>query len=359
MKYIYVLFFSVLSLAAFAQAAKNSAPTIVFKEGALYSVRSSENLWIRMQSSQVEESMVDPSTRISNYYITERIEKVYPDGSADIAATLDSFTTKIYVGAMNESNEYFRFNSTNDFDIENRLKDIRALPRAQFLGHTLKYTIGNDGLIRSFANLKDFQSDAISRAFEYDITQAMLSLSDSLRVGQLLEQGFGAIAAAGKIPTGEMQLPYTVTEIHTTRSLKTKNLPGGVITFTGQFIDPPTKITYLEGMAWEMGLSNFKGGTFGSVAVKNGVVTSAEVVDSASMLISLDSERIKSAVHRKYSVTRTPLQVTQGTVTVREIKSHKAEYKEKDLPDDSDAIQIDVGTGKVVYPKVKQDSTKK
>ncbi len=359
MKKLYIVLSLLLAVVCFAQSGKNApTPKLIFKEGALYAVEAKEVLKITMQSSQVEDAMVEPSTRMSNYYFTERVEKVYSDGSADLAATLDSFTTKIYIGTVDERNEYFRFNSSSDYDIANRLKDIKALPRAQFLGQTLKYTLRNDGQVRSFENLRSFQSDAMSRSFDYDLLQAMLSLSDSLRVGQLLEQGFGAITAAAS-PKGEARLPYTITEVHATKSIKAKTGANGVISFAGSLIEPPSKIGYLEGMAWSMELTNFTGGTFGAITVKNGIVTNATTTDTASFLLNLDTERIKDAVHRVFTVRRRPIVMSQGTVTIKETKSHKAEWKPPEEKIDPDAINVDVNSGQITYPTPKQDSTKK
>lgn len=327
-----------------------------FKEGAVFHVKALEQLKLTMQSSQVDSALVEPAIRVTEYHFTETIEKVHADGSANIAATLDSFKTTIYINKVDDRNEFFRFNSTNDYDIQNRLKHISALPRAQFLGHTIRYTIGTDGLIRSFANLKDFQQATIGRAFEYDLMQAVLSFSDSLRVGQLLEQGAGAIAAASA-KTKALQLPYTFTEIKLDRELSATAKADGSIAFEGKFINAPKKIEYLEGIAAPMGIENFTGKTRGTVRLTSGIVTEQTITESGSMVLQIDVESIKNAVDREFTITREPIKVLRGTVRIEEKESRKAEWKEP--KPDPDMIMIDPLTGKIIYPETTpSDSTK-
>jgi hypothetical protein len=343
---ILLLILGLISMNGFAQKGKEAAlPKLTFKEGDAYSVKSVEMLRIRMQFSQVDSALVDPSTRVTTYFFTENITKVYPDGSADFATSVDSFTTKIYVGEVKETNEYFRFDSKNEFDIMNRLKDIRAIPRAQFLGQTLKYRVGNDGRILSFENLNSFREGAISRAFEYDVTQAMLSLSDSLRVGQLLEHGSGVLA-------GNISLPYTVTEIHVDRTTLASTSTKGRIDFKGTFTNPPATLEYLEGIAFPMSLADFQGGTRGSMKLTNGYVNSSEVTDSASMVITIDAEIIKNDLRRTYYIERKPLQVLKGgTVRIQDRESHKAEYKEPEEKPNDLEINVNVDTGEIETKK--------
>lgn len=352
---ILLLILGLIASGGFAQKAKEVAlPKLTFKEGDFYSVKSVEILRMRMQFSQVDSALVDPSTRFTTYFFTENITKVYPDGSADFATSVDSFTTKIYVGEVKEQNEYFRFDSKNEFDIMNRLKDIRAIPRAQFLGQTLKYRVGNDGRILFFENLNTFREGAISRAFESDITQAMLSLSDSLRVGQLLEHGSSVLA-------GNTTTPYTMTEIHVDKTLSVTS-GKDKLSFKGTFTNHPTKLEYLEGIAYPMNLTSFKGGTRGSSVLLGGYISASEVTDTASMVITIDAEVIQNDVHRSYSVVRKPLKMLKGgVIKYEERESRKAEYKEPvDNPDDVQInVNVDTGESEVIHSKkTPADSTR-
>jgi hypothetical protein len=336
---ILLLLVSLFSVIGFAQKGKQAAlPKLIFKEGDMNSVKAVEKLTLRMQFSQVDYALVDPSTRFTTYYLTENVIKVHQNGSADFATSIDSFTTKIYVGEVRDENEYFRFDSKNEYDIQNRLKDIRAIPRAQFLGQTLKYTVSADGRILSFQNLNSFRDLAIARAFEPDITQAMLSLSDSLRVGQLLEHG-------GLVLHGSSVTPYTITEIHVDRVLKVVH-SGKKIEFTGQLINSPAKLEYLEGIAFPMDITDFKGGTKGVAMYDNGYISQSEVFDSASMIIKIDAETILNSIQRSYKVERKPLATIKGgVINYREIESHKSEYKPPVQEPDDLEININVDTG--------------
>jgi len=351
---ILLLILGLIAINGFAQKGKEVAlPKLTFKVGDAYSVKSVESLVIRMQFSQVDSALVEPSTRITTYYFTENIAKVYPDGSADFATTVDSFTTKIYVGQVKEESEYFRFDSKNEFDIMNRLKDIRAIPRAQFLGQTLKYKVANDGRLILVEKLDSFREVARSSAFDYDIHQAMLSLSDSLRVGQLLEHGSSVLA-------GSVVLPYTITEVHVDKTLSITT-GKDKITFAGTLTNPPEKLEYLEGIAFPMNVSKFKGGTRGMAVISNGYIASSQVTDSASMVITIDAEVIQDIVHREFNVIRVPLKVLKGgTIHYEERESHKAEYKEPVVKPDDVEINLNVDTGetKVITnsPKTPTDS---
>ncbi|MDP4219962.1 MAG: hypothetical protein Q8896_05950 [Bacteroidota bacterium] len=325
---------------AFAQ--KEKPLTIKLKAGESYHVLLTEVLYIRQQTSQVDSALVEPSTRTSVYNFTENIEKVDPDGSAIVSATLDSFTTRIIVGKIEDRNEIFRFNSNNDYDLQNRLRDIRALPRAQFLGQALKYRLGADGLIKNFENLSSFQMSTYARNFEYDMLHAMMSLSDSLRIGQLLEQGFGAIAAFSDGNNGTVQTPYTVAEIRLTRKL-TAHRKGNEIDYSGTFSDVPDKIDYLEGIAYPMNLDHFVGGCYGSVVMKDGIVTSGSAVDTAKMDIHIDTEPITNQIVRHVSFEREPLKMIHGgTVKIKEIESHHTPPKETKIDDDTNTKVIEL-----------------
>src|SRR5256885_10279795 len=107
-----VFILAVFSGSVFAQ--KKSNLKIKFKEGESSHVKLTEELRLIQQMSQVDSELVEPSIRISVYNFTETVEKVHSDGSALIAATLDSFTTIIYLGKVEGRNEYFRFNSNSE-----------------------------------------------------------------------------------------------------------------------------------------------------------------------------------------------------------------------------------------------------
>ena len=336
----------ILDSQAFAQ--KEKPLVIKLKEGDSYNVKMTEVLFIKQQTSQVDPEMVEPSTRTSVYNFTETIEKINPDGSAKMASTLDSFTTRIIVGKIDDRIEFFRFNSNNENDLQTRLKDIRALPRAQFLGQTLRYTLGADGLVKNFENLSSFQIGTIARNFEYDMLHAMMSLSDSLRIGQLLEQGFGAVAAFNNGNNGMMESPYTMAEIHVERKL-TAHRSGNQINYTGTFDDVPEKIDYLEGIAFPMKLEHFKGGCYGSVIMKDGIVTSGSAVDTAIMDLHIDTEVITNEFVRHLSFEREPVKVLRGaTIKIKELDSHHTPPKEPTFDEDS--------TVKVIIPHI--DTTK-
>lgn len=315
-----------------AQSGKSLA--IKLNEGESYHVKMTEVLFIKQQTSQVDSALVEPSTRTSVYNFTETIEKLNPDGSAQIASTLDSFTTRIIVGKIDDRNEFFRFNSNNEYDLQSRLKDIRALPRAQFLGQTLHYTLGQDGLVRNFQNLSSFQLGTIARNFEYDMLHAMMSFSDSLRIGQLLEQGFGAVAAFSDGNNGTMQSPYTIAEIHVNRKLNVHK-KGNQIDYTGTFSEVPEKIDYLEGIAFPMNVEHFKGGCYGTIVLKDGIVASGSAVDTAMMDLHIDTEIIKNEIVRHLTFEREPIKVMRGTsVKIKEIESHHTPPKEPKMDED-------------------------
>src|SRR5439155_2315166 len=124
----------------------------------------------------VDSDLADASIRTTKYFFTEAIEKVYPDGSADIAATLDSFQTQIDIGERTKPEKYFVFNSNNDDDLKHNFHDIRALPRGQFLGQTLRYAMLPNGTIKQFYNLDEIHRAALGHDYGYELVHAMLSL---------------------------------------------------------------------------------------------------------------------------------------------------------------------------------------
>jgi hypothetical protein len=337
--------------AVFAQ--KEKPLKINFKEGESYHVKMTEILYIRQQSSQVDSQNVDPAWRTTVYNFTETIEKVNPDGTATVASTLDSLTTKIVVDKNIDRNEFFRFNSNNEYDVENRLRDIRALPRAQFLGQTLRYTLGSDGLVKNFQNLSNFQETTIARSFDYDMLHAMMSLADSLRIGQLLEQGFGAIAAFSGSNKGEVHTPYTMTEIHVTRNLEAVKRDNQ-ISFTGNFTDAPDTTQYLEGIAFPMNLQKFMGFTKGSVLMKDGIAINGSSIDTASFELHIEGDIIKEQVSKHLTFEREPIAMLHGgTIKFKELESHHETPKPKYDDDESDQKELIIDANKIFG----QDST--
>ncbi len=299
-----------------------------FVAGQSFHVRTDEVLKITQQMSQVDSSLVEPSFRYTTYDFTENIDKVYPDGSADVSSTLDSIVIHIYVGEVKDQNEYFRFNSNSEVDLAARLRDIRALPRAQYLGQTLKYRLEPTGTIRYFNNLSAYQHGIIATAYEYEMMHAVLSYTDSLRIGQHLEQGSGALAALAS--GGKASLPYTMTEIHVTKDERASQ-KADTINYNATFSDPPQKMDYLEGIAFPITLKNFAGGMKGTLVFKGGIITSQTETDSASMNLLIDSEVIKNAVYRTVTTTRTPNKLLKGiNFQVKDIKEHKPEPKHED-----------------------------
>lgn len=346
-KFLLLTLVLILHTNAFAQ--KDQPLKIKFAEGDHFHVRVTEILYIRQQSSQVDSDNVDPSWRTTVYDFTEAIEKINPDGSAQMASTLDSFTTRIVVRENIDRNEYFRFNSNNEFDVQNRLRDIRALPRAQFLGQTIRYKLGTDGLVKNFENLSSFQQNTIARSFDYDMLHAMMSLSDSLRVGQLLEQGFGAIAAFSGSNNGRIRTPYTMTEIPLTRNLKAEK-KGNTISFATEFTDIPDSTQYLEGIAFPMNIQNFKGKSMGSIVFKDGIALSGNAMDTASLELHVDTDVFKEQVSRNTTFERQPIKVLRGKdIKIKELESHHTPPKVPKLDDDPSM--------KIFQPPTSQDST--
>ena len=186
-----------------------------FVQGDLHRVVTKEILRLFMHFPQVDPSDAKPSIRTTIYSFSERVDSVLPDGSAVIAASLDSFKTGINFGEGPHAENFFRFNSADDWSITHELHDIKVLPRAQFLGHTILFVMRPDGTIARFINLNDFHANAIGHGYQYDMVHAMLSLTDSLRMGQLLEFGMGGMAAAN----GPYTSPSTTTEIPVTRTV--------------------------------------------------------------------------------------------------------------------------------------------
>ena len=155
------------SLAISADVSNAKKPVhLEFKEGMLNHVSITEVLKITMHFPQVENDEVRPSTRTTNYDFTERVEKTNPDGSALIGFTLDSVKTVIVLGEGRNREEFFKFNSNDADDINKKFHDIRTLPRAQFLGQTLRYTVSPDGQVKNFENLDQFHQMAMGKDYD-------------------------------------------------------------------------------------------------------------------------------------------------------------------------------------------------
>lgn len=320
-----LLLLAFLTISATASMAK---PQLTFKEGTGFHVQIDEMLRITQQYSQVDSALVEPSFRFTTYHYSEMIEKVNLDGSALIAATLDSLTTKIYLGKVTDRQEYFRFNSNNEYDISNRLRDIRALPRAQFLGQTLRYVIGNDGVIKYYQNLDVFQQSIIARSYEYDMFHALMSFTDSLRIGQNFEQGGGALAALAM--GGKQTQPFTIAEIHVNKVLSATS-SGDKIEYTATFANQPKNTEYLEGIAFPMNIEHFNGGLQGKCELKQGVMVSASETDSAKMDLVVENEIIKNAIYRTVSLSRKPIAFVRGVeMQIKDMKQHRPDPMSRD-----------------------------
>jgi hypothetical protein len=331
--------FAVLMTIAFAANAQAQEPLrLKFKEGEQNRLNIVEELKLTLFQPQVDDEFIEPSVRIFDYSFTELIEKVNPDGSANLAITLDSFKTVTYIGEGKGRQEYFNFNSSYDADLRQKFRDIKAYPRAQFLGHTLRFSVGADGMIRKFDNLAEFQVAATGKGFEYDMVRAILALSDTLRMGQLLEQGFGGLAALDK---QNYTANSTVTEIPVVRSINSTR-KGDSIFVTAKYSNPPERIEYLEGVAIPIVLKNFGGDGKGKFLVKKGKVVWGQFSDSSMVDLNIDPEVIPYKAIRNVTVTRTPLDVMRGAkIKLNETEQHRGIPKAKDVVP-KDAIEVEM-----------------
>src|ERR1041385_4171759 len=238
-----------------AQPSTTNDYRLHLRKGDQWRVDITEILRLMMHFPQVEEGDRKASIRTTAYSFTERIDSLLPDGSALMAATLDSFKTRISFGEGKHVEDFFHFNSAVEWDLEHTLRDIKTLPRAQFLGQTLHYTLNPDGTVSNFTNLDDFHKNAVGQGYDYDMVHAMLSLSDSLRMGQLLELGFVALAATKQ----KYVSASTATEIPVTRSVTVtpNSKHGGKL--NAVYSNAPARIEYLEGIATPMGILKFDG----------------------------------------------------------------------------------------------------
>jgi hypothetical protein len=296
-----------------------------FREGDIRRVVITEVLRLHFHFEQVDSADAHPSIRTSNYYYTQTVQKVLPNGDAVIGSTLDSFQTGITVGEQKNAEVFFKFNSNGSWDIQHEFHDIRILPRAQFLGNTLKFTMRPDGTIANFINLQDFHDNAIGRGYDYDMVHAMLSLTDTLRMGQLLEFGFGGLAAVGK----EYVSPSTATEIPITRSVAAAQNGKGSLSVRVSYDNPPQKIDYLEGIAMPLGIVSFNGGGSGEIDFKDGFLKHSVFRDTANVVLSVDVDTVPEEITRTVTTDVYAIPVLHGgTISIKEIKSHRAPPKD-------------------------------
>lgn len=293
-----------------AASAKDS-PKLVFKAGDINHLAIKEELSIKMHFSQVDTEMALPSVRTTSYAFTETIDKVNADGSADASVVLDSFKTIITIGKGKGSEIFFQFNSADAYDMKNNFHDIRVLPRAQFLGHTLHFRLNPDGTVNHFTDLKEFHEGALGKGFDYDLVHAMISLSDSLRIGQLLEHTFGATAAFND-PNHLASTNYTVTEIPVRRTIKANEVKDGTYYFTTRYDSAPDKVEYLEGIATPLGLHDFQGTGAGSFTVRDGKFVRGVLEEKANLNLSVDPETVQEEIERSTTIIQTPIEVVRG-----------------------------------------------
>jgi hypothetical protein len=266
-----------------------------------------------------------PSIRTSVYSFTETVKQVLPDGSAIIAASLDSFKTGITFGEGENAENFFRFNSSEDWSITHELHDIKVLPRAQFLGHEVQFVMQPDGTISRFLNLQDFHNDAVGHGYDYDMVHAMLSLTDSLRMGQLLEYGMGGLAAV-KAPYTS---PSTATEIPIVRRVTSRRVGTEKLKVRASYFDPPNRIEYLEGIATPMGILHFYGGGTGELSMSDGYLKHSEFQDTANVRLAVDIDTVPEEITRVVTTDVYPITVLHASkITIREIKSHRGVYKD-------------------------------
>jgi len=303
-----------------------------FHEGDMHRVVTAEVLRLAMHFPQVDASGARPSIRTSVYSFTETVQQVLPDGSAIIAASLDSFKTGIDFGEGKNAENFFRFNSADDWSITHELHDIKVLPRAQFLGHIIRFEMRPDGTISRFLNLDDFHDDAVGHGYDYDMVHAMLSLTDSIRMGQLLEYGMGGMAALH----GPYTSPSTATEIPITRRVTASREGNGKLKLAATYFDPPQRIEYLEGIATPMGILYFYGGGKGDLTISDGYLKHSAYRDTANVRLAVDIDTVPEEITRTVTTDVYPIPVMHASkITIREIKSHRGVLKDPNanMPD--------------------------
>jgi hypothetical protein len=88
---------ALVALGALSASAKTDY-SLKFHQGELRRVKIQEVLKLFMIFPGVDSELAQPSVRTTDYSFTERVDTVFSDGSAMIAATLDSFKTAIMIG---------------------------------------------------------------------------------------------------------------------------------------------------------------------------------------------------------------------------------------------------------------------
>ncbi len=299
--------------------AQSSDFRLHFRRGDLRRVVTTEVLRLAMHFPQVEEHDAKPSIRTSVYCFTERVDSLLPGGNAIIAASLDSFKTSIDFGEGKHAEHFFSFNSSAEYDITHELHDIKVLPRAQFLGQTIRYILRPDGTIKEFLNLQDFYQAAIGHGYDYDLVHAMISLSDSLRMAQLLEFGFGGLAASQATYTS----PSTTTEIPITRTVHTLHAGAQTLDVHVEYSNPPQRIEYLEGIAMPLYILSYSGGGSGSITFGKSYLLHSEYQDTAKVLLHVDIDTVPEEITRSVTTEVLPIPVMHGrNISIKEVGAH-------------------------------------
>lgn len=346
-KYLLLAAGLVFALIASSVAYAQSDVKLRFTEGEMTRLKLIETLKLTMYQPGVDIEFIEPSVRMFDYSFTETVEKVNPDGSAVLSVRLDSFATTTHIGEGKGAEEFFRFNSSDDYDLRKNFRDIKTYPRAQFLGQNLRFTMGPDGMIRSFENLNDFKIAAQGKGFDYDFVRAILAMSDSLRLGQLLEQGFGAIPALSE---NTYNAPYTVTEIPVTRQISSRR-KGDSLFVNAVYAEAPEKIEYLEGIAIPIELKKFGGNGSGRMVVKKGKLVWGHYQDSTMVDLFVDPDTIPYKAVREVTIRRSPIEVRKGVkVTIQEKEVHRGVIKTPELKVPEGAEEIDLPGTSVETP---------
>jgi hypothetical protein len=319
-----------------------------FRQGDLHRVVTKEILRLAFHFPQVDEHDARPSIRTSVYCFTERVDSVLPTGSAIISASLDSFQTGIDFGEGKHAENFFHFNSAGEWDITHELHDIKVLPRAQFLGQTIRYIMRTDGTITKFLNLQDFQQAAIGHGYDYDLVHAMLSLSDSLRMGQLLEYGFGGLAAL----RSPFISPSTTAEIPITRTVRSMRSGPGTLDVNVRYLNPPDRIEYLEGIAMPLTIMNYQGGGTGSITLAKGFITHSEFKDTAKIILHVDIDTVPEEITRSVTTDVSPIAVLHArSISIREISSHSSATNDSLSGSSHNAMPNNNDNGQIAVPE--------
>ena len=321
----FLLAAGILLAAAAARGQSSAVFRIQFHPGEMHRVVTKEILRLHMHFPQVDAEDAKPSVRTTTYSFTETVDSVLPDGSAEMSAVLDSFRTAINFGEGPNAQHFFTFNSSDDYDISHNLHDIKVLPRAQFLGHTIRYIMSPEGTIDTFLNLEDFHRDAVGHEYPYDMVHAMLSLTDSRRMAQLLEYGMGGLAAL----RGPYTSPSTTTEIPVTRRVTSRTAGPGTLAVRTSYFDPPQRIEYLEGIATPMGILHYYGAGEGTATIANGYLKHSFFQDTANVRLAVDIDTVPEEITRTVTTNVFPIRVLHAArITIREIEDHKGVWKD-------------------------------